>query len=137
MKSLILSAFAAAVLFAAVPTQAKAQQEDVGIVMQQLAQATGCNPCYQSCVVTQALIQFDYNVPAMLAWFGGVTASYNVWMQLMDDDLWFFADWPLVSNQPVPISPTPHNAPIAAPRLPVLTKELYYPEFAVPLARFR
>lgn len=109
---------AVAVLFAA-PKPAAAQQEDVGILMQQLSGATGCNVCVQSCVVTQAVEMFDYNIPAMMAWFGGLSGSYSVWMELFDDDLWFFADWPLFSNDPVPIAARP----------------IYLPELPSPLAR--
>ena len=119
LKPLLFTVFAAALMSAAA-APAYCQIEDGGYILTQLAQATGCSPCYQSCVMTQAVIQFDYNIPALMSWLYAITQEIdtNLVVQIIEDDAWFFGDWPLIDNKPrSPVMAKP-SLPVMLPLLP-------------------
>lgn len=104
------------------PKQAAAQIEDWGYIQTVLQNYTGCNPSYQSCMVTQCLQgYFGGNMEAMEEWGAGIAATFSVFWNVIGDDAgWINIDWPLIRSTPTAL---------AKPRV-------YFPEFEIPLVAF-
>jgi hypothetical protein len=90
-------------------TPAMAQSEDIGYIMVALSNETGCNVCYQSCMMPGLVTSFGGNMEAAILWLGAVAANYGLFWELFSDDADFFADFPLISNQPGVMRPKEHG----------------------------